>query len=318
MQYIILRDTEDVLGDVRPTGVGSPPRKILRADVTTNLSRKEAHDLLRDNSVRALAPSMPLKLIKPLSDSASVGAAGSPPAVSWGVESVGASESPFSGRGVVVAVLDTGIDLNHPAFPKNDMWITTRNFTADEDADTDGHGTHCAGTFFGRDVDDSRIGVARGIQSALIAKVIGRDGSSTATLIQALDWAFLEGARVISMSLGIDYHRFREDLEDEGYEPELATSLVLEAYAANLRYFDLFGESIGRKRRVRRGAVIFAASGNESRRDASPGYIIAATLPSMARGFSAIGALRKSRDQAAQLALAPFSNRGATLGGGGA
>ena len=71
----------------------------------------------------------------------------------------------------MVAVLDTGIDPNHVAF--NGVNLTRRNFTAEGDDDLHGHGTLCAGTIFGRDVNGLRIGVARGVSDAIIGKVLG-------------------------------------------------------------------------------------------------------------------------------------------------
>lgn len=85
------------------------------------------------------------------------------------------------------------------------MELLQRNFTADADSDEHGHGTHCAGTVFGRDVDGVRIGVARGVTKALIGKVLGTEGGSSDLIVQAIQWAVAQGAHVISMSLGIDF-----------------------------------------------------------------------------------------------------------------
>src|SRR5690606_41473924 len=89
--------------------------------------------------------------------------------VTWGVKAMGAYTSPFDGSGIVVAVLDTGIDPTHPAFAG--VNLTRRNFTTAGDDDTHGHGTHCAGTIFGRAVNGTRIGVAPGVTEAVIGKV---------------------------------------------------------------------------------------------------------------------------------------------------
>ncbi len=100
-------------------------------------------------------------------------------------------------------MLDTGIDANHPAFAG--VQLVQRNFTEEPPQDLHGHGSHCAGTIFGRDVAGTRIGVARNIKRALIGKVLGEGGGSSATLARAIHWALEEGAHVISMSLGIDF-----------------------------------------------------------------------------------------------------------------
>ena len=88
------------------------------------------------------------------------------------------------------------------------MTILQKNFTQEEDDDNHGHGTHCAGTIFGREVDNQRIGVAPGVNTALIGKVLGTGGGSSATLASAINWAADKGAHVISMSLGIDFPGF--------------------------------------------------------------------------------------------------------------
>jgi subtilisin family serine protease len=49
-----------------------------------------------------------------------------------------------------VAILDTGIDLSHPAFAG--LQVEQRDFAGEADGDGHGHGTHVAATVFGRDV----------------------------------------------------------------------------------------------------------------------------------------------------------------------
>ena len=59
-----------------------------------------------------------------------------------------ADSSPFSGRGISVAVLDTGFDLAHPDFAGRH--VTAQSFVPGEQAqDGHGHGTHCIGTSCG-------------------------------------------------------------------------------------------------------------------------------------------------------------------------
>ena len=84
---------------------------------------------------------------------------------------MGADTSSCTGNGIVVAVLDTGIDASHPAFAG--VEVIQKDFTGEGDGDQHGHGTHCAGTIFGRNVNGTRIGVAMGVKKALIGKVLG-------------------------------------------------------------------------------------------------------------------------------------------------
>jgi subtilisin family serine protease len=109
----------------------------------------------------------------------------------------------FNGKGVKVAVLDTGIDPNHPDV-KGSI-LKGKNFTADPDyIDHHGHGTHCASTIAGSGAASGGKlkGVAPGAD-LLIGKVLSNEGfGSDSGVIAAMDWAINEGADVVSMSLG--------------------------------------------------------------------------------------------------------------------
>jgi len=67
--------------------------------------------LARDPSVRALAPVMPTRLVRPVEVGDAEAAT-----TAWGIGAVGADSSSRTGVGVVVAILDTGIDAGHSAF----------------------------------------------------------------------------------------------------------------------------------------------------------------------------------------------------------
>lgn len=262
------------------------------------LTPAERNDLQRDPRTRAIAPNMPWKLIRPTAtrevDAAALSAA------TWGVEAVRAPSSPFDGSGITVAVLDTGIDLSHPAFAG--VNVETRNFTTESDDDLDGHGTHCAGTIFGQDVDGMRIGIARNIERALIGKVIG-EGGTTLAVVNGINWAVNEGAHVISMSLGIDFPGLVDELINiHGFDARPATSFALEAYRHNVSLFaDLHQFTLSRGA-FGGGTVFIAASGNESDR---PNYEIAASPPAVASGFIAVGALARGANG---FSIASFSN----------
>jgi subtilisin family serine protease len=265
-----------------------------------DLTKRERNDLRRDPSARAIALSMPMKLIAPVKSRTVAPAA--PGAKNWGIEAVRASESPYDGTGVTVAVLDTGIDANHPAFAGVDL--VQQNYTSEAATDLHGHGTHCAGTIFGRDVDGTRIGIARNVKRALIGKVLGEnEGGDSATLAKAIQWAIHEGANVISMSLGIDFPGYVKSLQEEKkMDIYPATSMALEEYRANVNLFTEMARMIEAEEPFTQGAVIVAASGNESNR---PAYEIAVAPPAAGTGIISIGALGKTPQG---FAVAQFSN----------
>lgn len=274
---------------------------------------EELSDLKKKENVRAAVPIMPLQLIEPKESDAETHGEGS----TWGIRAVGAETSPFNGSGITVAVLDTGIDASHPSFAN--VEITEKDFTGDGDGDQNGHGTHCAGTVFGADVDDLRIGIARNIDRALIGKVIGRRGGSTISILDAVSWAVAEGAQVISMSLGIDFPGMVEHLRGRGVPSRAATSMALSAYRDNVRAFDTIAELAKVSGPFGRGAVIVAASGNESHRESSgeddEAFVIDAAPPATADGILSVGAL--ASQEPGGFEVAPFSNANPNLAGPG-
>lgn len=280
-------------------GMGTTTPAEPRVDVT-DLSPANIRDLGRDPEVAAIAPVMPTKLVTPFEVPAGAAAK-----TAWGIGAVGAHNSQFDGTGVVVAVLDTGIDATHPAF--QGVTLVQQDFSGSGNGDGNGHGTHCAGTIFGRDVGIERIGIARGVKKALIGKVLANNGGGQSDWIfQAMQWALNGGARVISMSLGFDFPGFVAQRVAAGWPPDLATSAALEAYRANLRMFDAIMTLVRARSAIDGGAIVVAAAGNESHRDQNPSYEIAVSLPAAAEGVVSVGALERA--PAGGLVVPSFSN----------
>ncbi|MBQ0891238.1 S8 family serine peptidase [Streptomyces sp. RM72] len=111
----------------------------------------------------------------------------------------------YDGKGVKVAVLDTGVDSGHADLPQGTKVVAERNFTPSPDArDRFGHGTHVASTVAGTGArSDGRYkGVAPGAR-IISGKVLGDDGSGDdAGIIAGMEWAVAEGARIVNLSLG--------------------------------------------------------------------------------------------------------------------
>ncbi len=120
----------------------------------------------------------------------------------WGLKATRAIHSSRTGSAMKVAVLDTGMDLQHPDF--RGRRIVTKSFVSGEAVqDGHGHGTHCIGTACGyKDAGGRRYGIAW--KAAIYAgKVLSNAGSgSSAGIIAGMEWAINSGCQVISMSLG--------------------------------------------------------------------------------------------------------------------
>lgn len=149
-----------------------------------------------------------------------------------------------TGEGVKVAVLDTGVDTDHPDLQGLAAdGANIRSFVPSEPTieDVDGHGTHVAGTIASQLDASPRYGVAPNC-TLLVGKVLNKDGEGyDSWILDAIDWALDNGARVINMSLGSP--RGSGDPYSEAYE-EIATA-----------YLD-----------SNTGPLLVAAAGNESDR----------------------------------------------------
>ncbi|MEV8437338.1 S8 family serine peptidase [Actinosynnema sp. NPDC051121] len=104
----------------------------------------------------------------------------------------------YTGVGVKVGVVDTGVDGGHPDLVGRE--IAERNFTGDPDStDTIGHGTHVASTI--ASTGTPYRGVAPGAQ-LLDAKVCGQEGCPESAILEGLRWTAEQGADVVNVSLG--------------------------------------------------------------------------------------------------------------------
>ncbi|MEU8082864.1 S8 family serine peptidase [Micromonospora sp. NPDC049101] len=111
-------------------------------------------------------------------------------------------QSGRTGRGVTVAVLDTGIDATHPDFAGRLAQV--RNFTDDPDADDHlGHGTHVASTIAGSGAASG--GRYRGVApdaTLLVGKVCTDGGCPDSAILAGMEWAAANRAAVVNLSLG--------------------------------------------------------------------------------------------------------------------
>ncbi|MEU3649033.1 S8 family serine peptidase [Lentzea sp. NPDC034063] len=109
----------------------------------------------------------------------------------------------FDGKGVKIAVLDTGVDNTHPDLATQE--VAEKNFTDSPDnQDRVGHGTHVASIAAGTGAKSGGKfkGVAPGAR-ILDGKVLGDDGSGYESgILAGIEWAVEQQADVVNMSLG--------------------------------------------------------------------------------------------------------------------
>ncbi|MFJ4710961.1 S8 family peptidase [Streptomyces sp. NPDC088785] len=109
----------------------------------------------------------------------------------------------YDGKGVKIAVLDTGIDATHPDL--KDQVVGSKNFSAAPDAtDHFGHGTHVASIAAGTGAKSGGVykGVAPGAK-LLNGKVLDNDGfGDDSGILAGMEWAAAQGADVVNLSLG--------------------------------------------------------------------------------------------------------------------
>lgn len=201
------------------------------------------------------------------------------PQATWGIQAVQAVSSPRSGKGIRVAVLDTGFDAAHPDFAGRN--VTTQSFVAGEPPqDGHGHGTHCIGTSCGPRSPSAgpRYGIA--YEADIFAgKVLSNAGSgSDAQILAGINWAVTNRCPVLSMSLGAD---------------------VMQAHPPY---------SAAGRRALQKGSLIIAAAGNNAdRRTGNVGFV---GSPANSPEIMAVGALEQS------LGMAFFSARSLPARGG--
>ena len=117
-----------------------------------------------------------------------------------------AIESGFDGTGITIAVIDTGVDYNHPdLFGLGDQGKVIGGYDyIDKDStpfDTSGHGTEVAGIIA---ADGQLKGIAP--KSKILAYRVSDDGNSVSSdlIIKAIEQAIVDGADIINISLGIN------------------------------------------------------------------------------------------------------------------
>jgi serine protease AprX len=142
----------------------------------------------------------------------------------------------FNGRGIGVAVIDSGV-AQHAALRGHIVAAFDLTEKPDATGDRFGHGTHVAGIIAGSDGDYA--GVAPGAHIVSL-RVLGKDGSGeTSDVINAIDFAIANkakyGLRVINLSLGHPvYESYRDDPLCQAVQRAVDAGLIVVAAAGNL------------------------------------------------------------------------------------
>lgn len=129
--------------------------------------------------------------------------AGTDQVIPWGVDRIEADKAwkISTGAGVKLAVIDSGIDLDHPDLAGNICGGFNAVNRRDSYDDGFGHGTHVAGTIAALNNAYGVVGTSCSV-SLYAVKVLGDDGSGKLSdLIEGLGWAVENGMQVVNISL---------------------------------------------------------------------------------------------------------------------
>lgn len=251
--------------------IGSAAMPAAHVEVT----RKTLPDLAGQDDVVAILPNQRINLIEPKRiGEAELARRERDKGMTWGLESLEIPElwATTKGKGINVAVLDTGVYGDHPALAgRVKKFIVVdplgRQVAASPSFDGGQHGTHVCGTVAGgKTADGVSIGVAP--EANLLAAGVLIGDATLRTLIEGISWAIDEGADIINMSLGFTYY---EPLFAEVFDMLLNTFGILPVCAVGNEnhgntsspgnVYNAFSVGAAEKIRVGRHDVAFFSSG---------------------------------------------------------
>ena len=143
-----------------------------------------------------------------------------------------------TGAGVLVAVIDTGIDTTHPEFTgriSGDSYNAyTNQIGLEYVIDTQGHGTHVAGIIAASDSDGNDVsGVAPDAELLVIKASLPNDQFDSASMIRGINYAAMHNAVIINISFGLPFSEGTDPTEQTAIENAVAAGVTIICAAGN-------------------------------------------------------------------------------------
>jgi subtilisin family serine protease len=180
--------------------------------VAVQIGRDSLAALADQPDVVAILPNQKIHLIRPRSVRyETLSSRERRDGITWGLKALGVPElwRRTRGRGVKIAVLDTGVYADHPALQGRVKGFVVvdplgRRIQATPVFDCGTHGTHVCGTIAGGAASGVAIGVAPEASLYVAAVLIGEP--TLQTLVEGLGWAVDHGVDIVNLSLGFTYY----------------------------------------------------------------------------------------------------------------
>ncbi|MEG3530163.1 S8 family peptidase [Bacillus paranthracis] len=165
---------------------------------------------------------------------------------------------PFTGKGVSVAILDSGIDTEHTDLKIKDGISFVENHPSFDD--DNGHGTHLAGIVAAQDNELGMTGIAPNVDLYAVKVLDKYTNGKYSTVVKGIDWAIEHNVNIVLMSLGGKKESaFFKEAMDKAYQK----GILLIASAGNEGYKD--GNTISYPAKFQSVVAVGALDKNDAR-----------------------------------------------------
>ena len=216
------KDLHDVMKEVRKLD------EVLTADYNYTIKKESLSspidDVTYNNEVPAIFTTLGIENNPRSSEQWYLSRYGIPEAWTWMQDN---GFQPGGSEDVVVAVIDTGVDYNHPDLKAN-MWvnpneiedgmdndgngliddihgasvISDSRFWSGDPMDDHGHGTHVAGIIAADNNKEGIVGIAHNVKIMAVKAGMSSGFFTSSAIAKGIEYAYLNGADVINMSFG--------------------------------------------------------------------------------------------------------------------